>query len=112
METNEKELKQSLIREIAHVVHDKSVYAKVEKFGTIHHTYTLDVPKNDIMFYARLRGTQPSPLTRIELDRNRGTDSLSFYSGDDFPSCSASEEYHDTISLDRLEKVADLLKTI
>lgn len=113
METKEKELKQQLIREIAHVVHDKGVYAKqTEGFGIIHHTYTIDVPENGIMFYTRLHGTQPSPLTRIELDRVSGTDSLLFYAGVDFSACNASEKYYDTISLDRLEKVADLLKTI
>ena len=113
MKTNEKELKQQLIREIAHVVHDKGVYSKVERFGIVHHTYTLDVPENDIVFYTRLHGTRPSPFTRIELDRDRGTDSLLFYAGDnEFASCNVSEKYCYTISLDRLEKVSDLLKTI
>ena len=113
METNEKELKHQLVREIAQAVHDKGVYAKVERFGIVHHTYTLDVPENDIMFYARLHGTQLSSLTRIELDRDSGTDSLSFYAGgNEFASCNVSEGYCYTISLDRLEKVADLLKTI
>ena len=113
MEINEKELKQQLIREIAHVVHDKGVYVKAKRFGDVHHTYTIDVPENDIMFYTRLHCTQPSSLTRIELDRDRGTDTLSFYAGgNEFASCNVSEGYCYAISLDRLEKVADLLKTI
>ena len=118
METKEKELKQQLIREIAHVVHDKGKYSfrKAEQdFEHDTHTYTLEVPENGIIFYCRFPFAGRS-LTKIEVKRyNRNGENIetvSFYNGEEINCCHCSENYTDAISLDRLEKVADLIKNI